>query len=423
MPALAAEDVVVTFFWGDGCPHCAAEEPFLEDLARRHDGVRIEAFEVWGNAANRQRMAAVAEELGFDPTGVPVTVVGQDYWIGYSDQVAAEIEAAVVRALDARGEPAVRAGPPALPGAAPAPAAGAGQAVSVPLLGEVAVSSQPLVVSTAIIAFVDGFNPCSLWVLTVLLALVLRSQSRRKVLLVGATFLTVTAAVYGLFIVGVFGILSYIGFLPWIRAVVAVLALTFAAINIKDYFWFKRGPSLTIADKRKPGIYRAARRVRTLMEPDGSTAGLIGVTATMALGVSLVEFACTAGFPVIWSATLAAHEATAAVFAALLGLYLLIYLLDEFAVFGVAVVSLKATKLEERHGRVLKLIGGMIMLALGLVMAFAPTLMHSVAGSLAVFGAALAATAVILVVDRLVRPPEPPAGPSAQRRKAATVVR
>jgi hypothetical protein len=221
----------------------------------------------------------------------------------------------------------------------------------------------------------------------------------------------------------VFGVLSYIGFLPWIRGVVAALALSFAAINIKDYFWFKRGPSLTIADKRKPGIYRAARRVRGLMEPDSSTPALIGVTATMAVGVSLVEFACTAGFPVIWSATLAAHEATAAVFAALLGLYLLIYLLDELAVFSVAVVSMRAAKLEERHGRALKLVGGMIMLALGLVIAFAPTLMHSVGGSLAVFGAALAATAVVLVVDRLVRPPKPPTKPPAQRRKAATAVR
>jgi hypothetical protein len=173
---------------------------------------------------------------------------------------------------------------------------------------------------------------------------------------------------------------------------------------VKDYFLFGRGPSFTIADSRKPGIYRGVRRVRAALGADGSAVALVGVTAGMALGVSLVEFACTAGFPLVWSATLAAHDVGAAAFGGLLALYLGIYLLDEAVVFGVAVLTLRAFRMEERHGRILKLVGGTVMLALAGVMALAPETLSSLSGSVAVFGGAGLATAVILLVHSRLRP-------------------
>jgi cytochrome c biogenesis protein CcdA/glutaredoxin len=392
LPAATADDrVVLTLFWGDGCPHCAVEKDFLDDLVARHPEVRVEDYEVWNDAANRARLAAVASDLGFEPAGVPVTIVGDRYWIGFDEQTGREIEAAVAALL--RG-----------PAPANEPAAATGDTIRVPLLGEFDTTSQSLLVTTALIGFVDGFNPCSLWVLTVLLAVVLHSRSRRKVALVGLTFLATTAAVYALFIAGVFGVLSYVGYLPWIQGLVAATALTFAAINIKDYFAFRRGVSLTIPEQHKPGIYRRARRLRTMMSAEASTSALVGGAAVMGVGVSLVEFACTAGFPVIWSSAMAAHGVSGAVFAALLGLYLLIYLVDELIVFSAAVVTLRVTKLQERHGRVLKLVGGMVMLALAVVMVVAPEVMSTVTGSLLVFTAALAATAAVVVVHRRLWP-------------------
>jgi hypothetical protein len=259
-------------------------------------------------------------------------------------------------------------------------------------------------VTTVLIAFVDGFNPCSLWVLTILLAIVLHARSRRKVLIVGGTFLLTTAAVYGLFIVGVFSVLSYLGVLGWIRGAVAVLAAGFAAVNIKDYFASGRGPSLSIAASRKPGVYRRARTIRAAMQGERSTLALVTATVAMAGGVALVELPCTAGFPVIWSSALAAHEVAAGAFAALLGLYLLVYLADEVLVFGAAVVTMRAAKLQEHHGRMLKLAGGMVMLALAGAMAFAPQVMASVGGSLLLFAGAVGATALVVTLHRGVLP-------------------
>src|SRR5690606_26919507 len=74
--------------------------------------------------------------------------------------------------------------------------------LDLPLIGRVDLDLQSIAIGTALIAFVDGFNPCSMWVLSMLLALTLHTGSRRKVLLIGLVFLTVTAVIYALFIAG-----------------------------------------------------------------------------------------------------------------------------------------------------------------------------------------------------------------------------
>jgi hypothetical protein len=82
-------------------------------------------------------------------------------------------------------------------------------------------------------------------------------------LLVGAVYLVVTASIYGLFIAGVFGVLSYAMYLDWVYWLVALFALFFGVVNIKDYFWFQRGLSFTIDPRHKPGMFR---RMRALLE-------------------------------------------------------------------------------------------------------------------------------------------------------------
>jgi cytochrome c biogenesis protein CcdA/thiol-disulfide isomerase/thioredoxin len=406
LPARAAEEkVVIYLFWGDGCPHCAAEKPFLEQLTQRNPRVEVRAYEVWYDEANRDKFMAMAAAYGFEPQAVPTTFLGDQYWIGYSDQMGQEIEREVLRCLEAgckdagagilapaEDEPAV---------AEPDPPTMQPASLELPLLGAIGLEHQSLAVSTALIAFVDGFNPCSLWVLTMLLAITLHTGSRKKVLVIGLVFLTVTAAVYALFIAGLFTVFTFVGFTGWIQLIVALVALFFAAVNIKDYFWYKEGLSLTIADEQKPGLFQ---RMRGLVDASRSFWGLLAATVVFAAGVSLVEFSCTAGFPMIWTNLLSAQQVGAATFLALLAVYLLIYQLDELAVFFVSVFTLKATRMEEKHGRILKLIGGMLMLTLATVMLADPSLMNNLGSSLLIFGAALGATLLVLAVHRAVLP-------------------
>ncbi len=117
-----------------------------------------------------------------------------------------------------------------------------------------------------------------------------------------------------------------------------------------------------------------------------------------------MEFSCTAGFPVLWTNLLVSQNVTALTFVLLLLLYLVIYQLDEMSIFFAAVFTMRASKLEEKHGRILKLIGGMLMLALAGMMLINPSLMNSLSSSLIVFGGAFGATLVILLIHRTILP-------------------
>lgn len=399
-----AKEAVIYMFWGDGCPHCAQAKPFLLELDNTSDRISAVMYEVWSDEENLELFTQMGAKFGFETRYVPTIFLGKQYWEGYNEQIEAEIKAAVEACLE-KGCPDAGAG--VIPGVVevevtePTEVITGEQKITLPILGTIDLSTQSLFVSTLLISFFDGFNPCSLWVLTMLLALTLHTGSRKKVILIGIVFLTVTAAIYGLFITGLFTMLTVISFSKWIQVVVALVALFFALVNIKDYFWYKEGISFTISDSQKPGIFQ---RMRRLMDASQTTGGLIGGTVVLAAGVSLVEFSCTAGFPVLWSNLLVSQKVPALTFVALLLVYLLIYQLDELGIFLAAVFSMRASKLEEKHGRILKLIGGVLMLALALVMLINPNVMNQLSSSMIVFGAAFAGTLFILLLHRVILP-------------------
>ena len=71
-------------------------------------------------------------------------------------------------------------------------------------------------------------------------------------------------------------------------------------------------------------------------------------------------------------------------------------------VFAVAVTTLRATKLQERHGRALKLVAGVMMLALAVTVLVSPEAMNNPLTALAVFAAALGLALVVhLVTERV----------------------
>lgn len=403
--------VTMYLFWGDGCPHCAVMKPYLESLLDVYPGLKFVDYEVWYSDANLKLFNDTAAKFGFEIGGVPTLFIGPYHFVGYGEQMNADIEG-VIEACQEFGCPdslndpitALEVGQP-LPNAGESGTTGGDvtdtHKLEIPLLGTVDLDQQSLFVSTLLISFVDGFNPCSLWVLSMLIALTVHTGSRRKVLVIGLIFLTVTALIYALFIAGLFSVLKIVSFAGWIRVVVALVAAFFALVNIKDYFWYKEGVSFTIADKDKPGIINKIRRV---MDASESFPAMAGATVVLAAGVSLVEFSCTAGFPVVWTNMLTAQNVSAATFVALLLVYMLIYQLDELVIFGVAVVTLKSSRLEEKHGRVLKLIGGMLLLTLALVMVINPALMNNLATSLWIFVGAFAAAGLVLLVHRVILP-------------------
>ena len=393
-----ADGQTMYVFMSETCPVCTAQKPFLDRLERDHPWLEIVHMEVMTTNQHHELLRAMASAHDVRPGSVPMTFFGGEVWVGDSRPIRAEIEAHLAYCQANACPDSRQLGEEV---AEPRRAERSSAELNIPLVGTMDLSVQPLLFSTVMIAFVDGFNPCSIWVLTILLALVLHSGSRRRVLLVGLTFLFTTAAIYGLFIAGVFSVLAFAAYLPWIYWVVALFALTFGIVNVKDYFWFKRGFSFTIDDKHKPGMFKGFRE---LMTNGKSPLALIGATILMASGIALIELPCTAGFPVIWSGLVSANEVSGMAFLGLLGIYLLVYLMIELVIFTIAVVKLRIDRFQEDHGRILKLVGGIIMVALAIVLIAAPEMMSSVGSALGVFVGAFALTALIVLMHRRILP-------------------
>jgi hypothetical protein len=394
----------IVLYWGDGCPNCENEREWLATVAKDHPDLTITQYEVWKDADNRALFVAAGEDLGFTASSVPTTVIGERVWIGWTTPIREDVADAIDLVLAGKTPPA---------GVYGTPGAGTcsededqctvegddGVLIEVPLVGEVALGDKSLLVSTLIIGFVDGVNPCSLWVISVLLTIVIRTASRRRVVAIGATFLAVTAAMYALYMAGIYSALSVVGSIGVIQVIVAVAAGIFGAVSVKDYFAFKKGLSFTIKDSAKPGIYKRIR------DAAGHRALIPALAATivLAVAVSLLETPCTAGFPVLWTGMLRANGVGAAETALLFIAYMIPFLLDEMLVFAVAVITMRASKMQEKHGEMLKLVAGVTMLALAAVMVFDPALMENPLGALALFAGAFALAGLIHVVTAKVR--------------------
>jgi hypothetical protein len=206
----------------------------------------------------------------------------------------------------------------------------------------------------------------------------------------------VTTALYGLYMVGAYSLLSYASYLSWIERGVAVVVAVFAVINLRDYF--RRQPAtLAIPESSKPAIYR---RARTLISPDRTPLGVVAGTTVLAAGVSLVETPCSAALPLLWTDLLASHDVALPVAVSLFTIYMAIFLVDELALFAVVVFTMRATRLQEHHSRALRLVTGSVMLCLAAMMIVDATMLDEITGAIVLLAATVVVTAVLALVGR-----------------------
>ena len=362
------------FFWSRSCPHCREALPFVEGMASEYDWLALDAHELTSDRANVALYVEMAEKLGRDARSVPAfflcgrMLTGYDNAEGMGEQLRQLAQ--LCRPIEtpaATESGADRPSLSALPKLELEPDADA-ESLRVPMLGEVDAHQLSLPLFTLLIAGLDAFNPCAFFVLLFLLSLMVHARSRARMLLVGVTFVFFSGLVYFLFMAAWLNLFLVIGGAPVVTLVAGLVALLIGVLNIKDFFLFKRGPSLSIPEQAKPGLYR---RMRGLLSAESLATMLFG-TIALALAANSYELLCTAGFPMVYTRMLTLNGLNGWGYYAYLVLYNLIYVLPLLAIVLVFTFTLGARKMSERQGRVLKLLSGVMMLGLGLTMLIAP---------------------------------------------------
>jgi len=404
VPLANAQDHVVDvyFFWGEGCPHCAKEKIFLEELANELDYIELHSYEVWQDKEGQAILKKLVSESNINPSGVPITIIGSQISFGYSaaettgeniknlieachiaqcdDQVGLIIGDGADTELETAIEAPVSETPEDVASIYPELDVEEGKeaivieqsplpkTIDLPFFGKVSIANFSLPILTFIIAVLDGFNPCAMWVLVFLISLLLGIPSVGRRWLLGFVFIAASGLVYFLFLTAWLNLFLFLGFLIWVRIAVGILAI-FAGIYYLREFWVNReGACKVTSSPTRRWILDSLKEIAQGKKLFIAIGGIV----LIAFAVNLIELICSAGLPAIYTQVLALSEIPKWQYYLYLIEYVVVFMLDDMVVFAFAMLTLQMTGLSSKYSRYSNLIGGIIIALLGLLLIIKP---------------------------------------------------
>ena len=178
---------------------------------------------------------------------------------------------------------------------------------------------------------------------------------------IAGAFIAVEGLAYFIFMAAWLNLFLLIGLSRISEIIIAAIALLAGMINLKEFWFYGRGVSLSIPDAAKPDIYAG---MRCILHAQNLTGALIG-TVVLAILVQIVEFMCTSGFPALYTRILTLKQLDSISYYGYLLLYNVAYMFDDVIILAIGVITLSQRRLQEKEGRQLKLISGLVMASLG----------------------------------------------------------
>jgi len=387
------------YFSAANCSHCQVMGPRLKALVARYPAVELVEYDIWRERPAIQLQIDLLATYGETLVATPTVFLGDHLWIGVDDLSLAEIERALESCLS-RVCPDAMARLGGHPQAARPPPPPTERPLQLPLLGTVEPEQVSLPLVTVVLGLLDSVNPCAFFVLLFLLSLMVHAHSRGRMLTVGVVFVTFSGLIYFLFMAAWLNLFLATGGIAFITAMAGAVALGIGVFNIKDYFLFHHGPSLSIPERVKPGLYH---RVRNLVQAAGYPA-LLGGTVVLAVAANSYELLCTAGLPMVFTRILTLQGLPLWQYYAYLAAYNVVYVIPLMVIVVLFAVTLGTHHLSEREGRLLKLLSGVMMAEMGLVLLFTPEWLNTLTGTSGLLLSALLLGGMIAIVGRKKRP-------------------
>ncbi len=345
--------VEINFFSSALCPHCEREREFLKNLEKKYPEIEIKEYEVLYHPENKKILEEFYEkykvperERGF----LPVTFTPTEYFIGFNEKIGKDIENCIRECLI---------------GEKPLP-----QKIKIPIIGEIDISKMSLPVLTVTLAALDGLNPCAMWILLFLIALLINTRSRKRMWLIGGTFIFASGIVYFLILSAWLNLFLAIPYVNLTRNLIGIFALGMGIWQIKNFITYHPGVCKVLGLQARIGARLKERTEKIVASP--LTFGIIGGLILLALGVNLVEFFCSAGLPAIFTRILALNPLTTFSYYFYLLLYTFIFMLDDLIVFSLAVITLSRIGFTEKYNYWATLVGGLLIFTLGILLIFKP---------------------------------------------------
>ncbi len=363
----------VYLFHQESCPHCKKEIQYLEELKNEYSNLDVVTYEVSQNVMNYNFMNRVIDKTGIVTNGqVPFTIIGTDYYIGFEDHVKKSIKDSIDKFLNDKNSIDVIA------------KVKNGEDVSnikynvdpkstkvIPILGEIDAKKVSLPLVAIVIGAVDGFNPCAMWVLLFLIGMLFHMKDKKKMWILGITFLLTSAVMYLLIMAAWLKVALSFMTVVWLRIFIAIVALVAGLVNLNSYIKEKKrkddGCEIVDEKKRK----KMFTKIKKITSEKKFVLAIFGIIA-LAISVNLVELACSAGLPLIFTQILALNDLSTFEYVIYMLIYILFFLIDDIVVFVIAMLTLNIKGISSKYGKYSHLIGGIIMILIGILMIFKP---------------------------------------------------
>lgn len=328
-----AEDLPqLTLFYGETCPHCKAEEWYLDSLKEIYH-FEVVWYEVYYNAENREKMKEYGEKFWTEFNGVPVVIMWNDYFLGANyDKTVALLEKYSHKIGDDSCQPKEdevnqntnpivectgdnknknqNTSPVIINTWTDFSEINTGDVEAetwniienvdedqtTKVFGkEISLSKAGPILFWIALWFADGINPCMFGVLIFLLTYLVSIGSRKKVLYSGLIFAITTFVLYSAIMYGmhklIFSTMAFMPYIATIKYIIWWLAIILWLIEIKDFFWYGKWVSLAIPKRAKPTLEYVTKKWTYM------SAFVLAVLSTF------VELPCTIWIPLayVWA--------------------------------------------------------------------------------------------------------------------------
>ena len=374
----AKEQVNLYFFHGDGCPHCAEEEKFLAKIEKKYSYVKIIRYEVWKNKSNALLMDRVGNRYDVATSSVPLTVISGTAISGYSESIGIRIERTIkyykdnpkeninyvsqikngtfdedeikdsFSEADKKTDESTK--------------------IKLPLLGKINLKDFSLPTVATLIGLVDGFNPCAMWVLLFLISMLLGMKDRKRMWILGLTFLLSSALVYMAIMLSWFNIVVNVMASVIFRNIISVIAIVGAIINLRAFFKSNDSGCEVVDDKKRKKVIS---KIKDFTKEKSLFIALGGVIF-LAISVNVIELACSAGLPLVFTQLLAINNVSSFESFIYTLIYIFFFLIDDIIIFLIAMSTTKVHSISTKYNKYSHLIGGILMLIIGILLLVKP---------------------------------------------------
>jgi len=243
-----------------------------------------------------------------------------------------------------------------------------GMIIEAPFIGEIDLTEYSLPTLSVVLGFVDGFNPCAMWVLVMFLTILIQAGDRRKMFQMVGIFILAEAFMYYLILNVWYKTWDFVKLDNIITPVIGVVSIGAGIYFIYEFFTNKNNECKVTSYEQKQKI---STRIKKLVTSP-MTIGVFFGTLALAFSVNIIEFACSVGIPQAFTKILDLNNVGAMLRQIYILTYTFFYMIDDFLVFGIALFGLQFLGLTTKYTRYCLIIGGTIMLVLGYFFIFAP---------------------------------------------------